>query len=163
MRNCTCPRDGSYLCGWCQALAARAIIGPAHHRALVCEPADALESTFQARVRRAALELGWQHYHTFDSRRSDPDFPDSILLRAGQLIVWELKIGRKKPTQGQLNWLSLFRTVPGVVEAGVRYPSDWPQMITLLCSRYEENHDARYRDARNTNRTSTSRISREDS
>jgi len=48
------------------------------------------ESSFQAQVIRTARSLGWRHYHTHDSRRSEPGFPDLVLVRE-RLVFVELK------------------------------------------------------------------------
>jgi hypothetical protein len=61
------------------------------------------EVTLQARVLAAARVLGWHAYHTHDSRRSQPGFPDLVLVHEGQeRVLWrELKRqqGRVRPEQ----------------------------------------------------------------
>jgi hypothetical protein len=95
------------------------------------------ENNFQAKVRKEALANGRLYYHTHDSRRSDPDFPDTVIAWPGNLFFWELKVGKNKPTQGQLNWVSILNTVSGV-HAAVYYPSDWPKMLEILRGRPHE-------------------------
>lgn len=124
-RGCSCDPSGSVLCHQCRAYLARAC--PDVTQTMLPEP----ESSFQARVRRAAIDLGYAFYHTHDSRGSDPDFPDCVIVRPGRCFVWELKVNRNKPTQGQLNWISLLNTVTGI-QAAVYYPKDWESMLEQL-------------------------------
>lgn len=68
------------------------------------------EKAFQSWVRQVFTANGWKFYHTHDSRRSDPDFPDCVAGRDGcQGVVAELKSWKGKPTEGQLWWLEFFR------------------------------------------------------
>ena len=46
------------------------------------------EKKFQAAVLQIANMYGWLAYHTHDSRRSAPGFPDLVLVRNG------IQIGR---------------------------------------------------------------------
>lgn len=41
---------------------------------------DMSESVFQSKVINMAKSLGWEHYHTHDSRRSVAGFPDLVLV-----------------------------------------------------------------------------------
>lgn len=58
----------------------------------------------------AVLELArwkhWRTYHTHDSRKSAPGFPDLVLVRAGELIFVELKTDEGKVTPAQREWLN---------------------------------------------------------
>ena len=81
------------------------------------------EAALRARLCRVSHAHGWQHYHTHDSRKSDSGWPDDVWCRPGELLVMELKIRPRKPTQEQLVWISLLSTVPGV-EARVIYPGE---------------------------------------
>jgi hypothetical protein len=49
----------------------------------------------------------WLAYHTFDSRRSEPGFPDWVLIRE-RLLVVELKSERGKVAPAQYRWLKAF-------------------------------------------------------
>jgi hypothetical protein len=96
-------------------------------------PVGTPEKRFQARVLQAAKEHGWLCYHTHDSRRSQPGFPDLVLVRPGALLFAELKSATGKLTQEQVQWLSLLQSVPGV-EAVVWRPGDW-QTVQLRLDR----------------------------
>ncbi|GAB6937094.1 VRR-NUC domain-containing protein [Isoptericola variabilis] len=82
------------------------------------------ESALQARVEGLARELGYVTYHTFDSRRSQPGFPDLVLVsaRRGRLLVAELKTVRGRLSTAQTQWLAEFRGAG--VEAHVWRPAD---------------------------------------
>ena len=51
----------------------------------------ATEKEWQATVILTARTLGWTVYHTHDSRRSEPGFPDLVLARETLLMFVELK------------------------------------------------------------------------
>ena len=145
MHGCDCPRGGAYLCLQCLAYLARAAPDVARWGpAVEVQVAEESERSFQGRVRRAALDLGWHYHHEVDSRGDlDTGWPDTFLAKPGTLIIWELKVGTHKPTQEQLTWLSLFRTVPGVVDASVRYPREWDAMLEILSKTMEgPNNDS---------------------
>ncbi len=88
------------------------------------------EAQFQDQVRQAALWAHWAFYHTHDSRKSDEDFPDCIMLRPPRMIVAELKIEGKDPTPGQEFWLDLFKRCGG--ETYVWCPSDIDRVMEIL-------------------------------
>lgn len=57
-------------------------------------------------VRDLAKLRGWLCYHTHDSRRSEPGFPDLVLVhpRTGDLVMAELKSGNGRLTHAQREW-----------------------------------------------------------
>lgn len=59
------------------------------------------EAAFQQQVLNLAELYGWRAYHTHNSRRSQPGFPDLVLIRGAELIFAELKTdkGRLRPEQ----------------------------------------------------------------
>lgn len=57
-----------------------------------------------AQVKELATITGWMCYHTRDSRRSDPGFPDLALTRNGRAVFTELKV-KGKLTLPQRLWL----------------------------------------------------------
>jgi hypothetical protein len=64
----------------------------------------------------------WIHYHTYDSRRSNPGFPDLVLVRPPELIVAELKAERGKLSDAQKYWLEALEQCG--VEVYVWRPTD---------------------------------------
>ncbi len=79
---------------------------PARSRATPAVPIS--ERDLQRYVLDVARARGWLVYHTFDSRRSQPGFPDLILLRGNRQVAAELKVGRNPPTEAQELWLDAF-------------------------------------------------------
>ena len=56
--------------------------------------------------------MGWLYYHTQDSRRSQPGFPDLVMLRGKRQVVAELKRQKgAKPSEKQQNWLDRYKAV----------------------------------------------------
>lgn len=83
-----------------------------------------LESALQSNILDLATRLQWMSYHTHDSRRSQPGWPDLAMVRRGRLIIAELKQERGRPTAKQAEWLAALRLVPNV-EVYLWRPSDW--------------------------------------
>ncbi|WP_041574508.1 VRR-NUC domain-containing protein [Cellulomonas gilvus] len=83
------------------------------------------EKALQAHVLTLARTTGWLVYHTHDSRRSQPGFPDLVLVHARRATVLyrELKTetGRIRPEQRQ--WLTALAEAGA--DAAVWRPSDW--------------------------------------
>jgi hypothetical protein len=96
----------------------------------------ATESRFMRAVITFAKLHRWESYHTHDSRRSDPGFPDLVLVRGGRIVFAELKLTGKKPTPEQYRWLDLLRAValaaPHAVEVYLWTPADWNQIEQKL-------------------------------
>ena len=104
------------------------------------------EAAFQAQVVELAGMLGWEVYHTYDSRRSNPGFPDLTLVRSGILIFAELKMEPGSMSSAQLRWFALLFEVslnvrentqaePDVtlpVRAFVWTPDDWDEIEQVL-------------------------------
>jgi hypothetical protein len=88
------------------------------------------EREFQRMVVELARLCGWLVYHTYDSRRCVPGFPDLLLLRGAEQLVAELKVGRRQPTAEQLAWLAAFRAAG--VPAYVWRETDWPEIQRVL-------------------------------
>jgi len=64
------------------------------------------EAKFMAWVIREAKQLGWLVYHTHDSRRSAPGFPDLVLTNGRRTLFAELKTNSGKVTVAQMQWLT---------------------------------------------------------
>jgi hypothetical protein len=95
------------------------------------------EADFQAQVVDIARWNRWSHiYHTHDSRRSAPGFPDLVLARPGELAFAELKTDTGRPTPTQLAWLAVLATVEaateGTVHAHLWRPSDIDTITATL-------------------------------
>lgn len=107
-----------------------ALVSSAEYRAMVAR--DMSEGALLAHVRTLAGELGLLSYHTHDSRRSEPGWPDLVIAGAerGVFLVRELKRqnGRVSPEQAQ--WLHTLRDLG--VDADVWRPAD------LLSGRIEK-------------------------
>ena len=89
------------------------------------------EKQFQEAVIDMARLHQWLVYHTYDSRRSAPGFPDLTLVRDGKLIFAELKVGKNNPTERQRRWLSeLRRCLPNNVY--LWRPCDWVEIEEAL-------------------------------
>ena len=64
------------------------------------------ERDFQQQIVQAASFYGWMVYHTYDSRRSQPGFPDLVLCHpGGDFLLVELKTERGRVRPEQQRWL----------------------------------------------------------
>lgn len=83
------------------------------------------EKDFQQRVINLAESLGYLVYHTHDSRRSQPGFPDLVLVnaRAKRVPFRELKSAKGRISPDQKLWGE------DLLQAGADfdfwYPKDW--------------------------------------
>jgi hypothetical protein len=84
------------------------------------------EATLQENVLHTARSLGWLAYHTYDSRRCVPGFPDLVLAHEGQrrLIFSELKTEKGRQTREQRAWERVLSAIPGV-EVYLWRPTGW--------------------------------------
>ena len=70
------------------------------------------EKQFQAQVVGLAKQLGWMAYHTYDSRRSEPGYPDLTLVHPQHgLIFAELKTEKGRVSPEQREWLEVLSAV----------------------------------------------------
>ena len=94
------------------------------------------EKQFQAAVIEYAKLSGWKVFHPFESRRSEPGWPDLTLVRGGSLIFAELKTERGKLSKAQASWIAALTCVEqaclGQIEVHVWRPVDWPLIEGLL-------------------------------
>lgn len=92
------------------------------------------EKGFQQAVLDLARLNGFLCYHTFDSRRSEPGYPDISLVHPdGRFFMRELKVGRNQLTQPQFKWLSLLQNAG--VDASLWRPEMWSEIETTLARR----------------------------
>lgn len=89
------------------------------------------EQQFQQTIIDLAELMGWRQYHTYDSRRCVPGFPDLVLVRPPCVIFAEVKRETESPTDKQREWLADLSRCPGV-RTCVWRPSDWPAIVKLL-------------------------------
>lgn len=64
------------------------------------------EAALLAAVREIAQMQGWTTYHTYRSDRSEPGFPDLVLMRPPQMLFRELKSDRGRLKPEQRRWLT---------------------------------------------------------
>ncbi len=81
------------------------------------------EKAFMASVIRYATLMGWKTYHTHDSRRSAPGFPDLVCVRRPRIVWAELKSERGRLTDAQKDWIADLRACNQ--EVYVFRPSMW--------------------------------------
>ena len=89
------------------------------------------EAELQRTVVEAAHLFGWITYHTHDSRRSEPGFPDLVLahpLRGVKFL--ECKREKGKLSAGQVQWLETLAA--GGADALVVRPSNLDDIIAQL-------------------------------
>lgn len=87
------------------------------------------EREFQAMVTRDAKVLGWRCYHTHDSRRSEPGWPDLALVR-DRLVLAELKTDTGRVSDDQQQWLDLLAGAG--VEVYLWRPRDYDDVLRVL-------------------------------
>ena len=75
--------------------------------------------------------FGWLCYHTHDSRRSEPGFPDIVMVRPPSVLFAELKTDTGRVTPAQRMWLEALGRCPGI-EAYVWRPSDFDAIVERL-------------------------------
>lgn len=95
------------------------------------QPRSLSEGQWNQWVYDTARGLGWLSFHTFDSRRSTPGFPDLAMVRNGRLIFAELKAEGEKPTRAQREWLDELGRCLGV-DVYVWKPSDVDEVLRVL-------------------------------
>ena len=82
------------------------------------------EDELQSQVIDSAKKLGWMVYHTHDSRRSQPGFPDLVLIniRMRKLVIRELKRETGRVSDNQKLWIHGFNLCG--IDIGVWRPLD---------------------------------------
>ena len=87
------------------------------------------EKQFQMQIVMVAKANGWTVYHTYDSRRSEPGFPDLVLVR-DRVLFRELKTDAGRMSNAQEAWGQK------LTEAGADFkvwrPQDTPDIIKEL-------------------------------
>lgn len=93
------------------------------------------EKQFQELVIQAARMTGWACYHTHDSRRSEPGYPDLHLVHGvrGESLFAELKTEKGQLSAAQKHWLAILAAAGQ--RAYVWRPSDWDSIERILVGR----------------------------
>lgn len=94
-------------------------------------PANTTEAELLAVLRKLAKAESWELYHTYNSEKSEPGWPDTVITDGVSLLIYELKDNRRKPTPEQETWLSLLAHT-GKVECGIWRPKDWSYIYARL-------------------------------
>jgi hypothetical protein len=87
------------------------------------------EEQFQQQIIDTARLLGWRVYHTRDSRRSEPGFPDLVLCR-DRLVFLEIKTETGRVSDAQGEWIAAINRAGGC--ALVVRPSDLAEIEKAL-------------------------------
>ncbi len=96
------------------------------------------EKDFQKGVVRLARQLGYSVFHPFLSIRSDPGFPDLVLIRpadgrySGRVIFCELKRVGKEPTEKQQAWLDVLAAAGAEVHLWRPGDPDDQEILNIL-------------------------------
>lgn len=88
------------------------------------------EKAWQAQVLQIAHLHGWFSYHPYDSRRSNPGFPDLTLVRDTRLVFAELKTQKGRIRPEQRDWHD--RLARTGVETYLWRPSDLRRVVECL-------------------------------
>ncbi len=91
------------------------------------------EAAFQSQVVKLAKLNGFLVYHTHDSRRSAPGFPDLVMVRDGRLIFAELKANGGWVSYDQQTWLDALHDTQA--ETYVWMPKNWDAVERTLARR----------------------------
>ncbi len=89
------------------------------------------EAEFQQMITDRAKLFGWLVYHTHDSRRSAPGFPDLVMSRRGRVIFVEVKSQKGKVSDAQQCWLDSLSRNPNL-EVYVWRPMHFPTVESVL-------------------------------
>ncbi len=92
------------------------------------------EREFQAQVVELARAQNWIVYHTADSRRSNPGWPDLVLVRGPIMLCLELKTAKGRISASQMAWIEALKKVR-IVHADIARPANWPDIERALTSR----------------------------
>jgi len=102
------------------------------------------EKQFTQAVIDLAEAKGFLVYHTHDSRRSQPGYPDLTMVRDGRVIFAELKTVKGRLSAAQKLWLAALSgsdpgdwrlsTMQGTSTRTVACwtPVDWPNLLGVL-------------------------------
>lgn len=81
---------------------------------------------------------GYLVYHAFDSRRSEPGWPDiaAVHPETGTVALWECKVGNGRLTGAQIRWLEAWMAVFDGLRRnawiGAIRPRDWDRIEAFV-------------------------------
>lgn len=88
------------------------------------------EADWQEQVIHLATLGQWRHFHPYNMRRSDPGWPDLVLVRPPEILFVELKAQRGRLSQAQKEWIALLEACGLAVH--VWRPSDIEAVVRCL-------------------------------
>lgn len=91
------------------------------------------EADFQATIIEIAHHFRWEPHHQFDSRRSQPGWPDLVLLKPPQAIFAELKTETGKVSAAQA------RAIEQLADCGFEVAVWRPSQLDEIIARLQEN------------------------
>lgn len=89
------------------------------------------EADHQQAIIDLAKLRGWLVYHTHDSRRSAPGFPDLVLVRGKRILYREIKVGSRKPTPEQIRWIDALQAAGQDAKVWTM-PGAWDEIMETL-------------------------------
>lgn len=89
--------------------------------------AEVTEAQFQRLVVDTAKMLGLRVYHTHDSRRSEPGFPDLVIVGSHGVLFRELKTQKGRVRPEQQYWLAILHAAG--CNAAIWRPQDFPLRV----------------------------------
>lgn len=90
------------------------------------------EKNFQELIVSLARNSGWLVFHTYDSRRCAPGFPDLVMVRGKHLIFAELKSQKGRLTAEQKQWLDRLWLSAEGLEVYLWRPSNWDDIEEVI-------------------------------
>lgn len=88
------------------------------------------ERDWQEQVIHLATLGQWRHFHPYNMRRSDPGWPDLVLVRPPEILFVELKAQRGRLSQAQKDWIALLEACGQ--EIHVWRPGDVDEVVRRL-------------------------------
>jgi hypothetical protein len=98
--------------------------------AVGAEASGVSEAAFQQQIKKTCEWMNLAVYHTHDSRRSQPGFPDLVIAGANGVLYRELKTETGRVTPMQQYWLDLL--VEGGADAAVWRPHQMNDILVEL-------------------------------
>lgn len=90
------------------------------------------ENEFLAKVRETCRWMGLAVYHTHRSDRSEPGFPDLVIVGSNAIMFRELKTDKGKVTPPQIYWLGILEDLG--LDVGVWRPQDFQMILKELAT-----------------------------